>query len=42
MLVRLHTLYGEQTELICRRVDTGSQVSSKTQARVWKALTEAV
>ena len=42
MLVRLHTLYGEQTELICRRVDTASRIPTKTQARVWDALTEAL
>jgi hypothetical protein len=42
MLVRLHTLYGEQTELICRRVDTGSRIPTKTQARVWDALAEAL
>jgi hypothetical protein len=42
MLVRLHTLYGEQTELVCRRVDTASQIPTKTQARIWDALAEAI
>ena len=42
MLVQLQTLYGEQTELVCRRVDLRSKVPAAVQERVWQVLSEAL
>ena len=37
MLVYLQTMYGEQTELVCRRLDQRLKFSAETQARLWDA-----
>ena len=42
MLVRLQTLYGEQTEIVCRRIDPRSKVPPATQERVWQVLSQAL
>ena len=42
MLVQLQTMYGEQTELVSRRVDPRSKFSPETQARLWDAFSTAL
>ena len=42
MLVQLQTMYGEQTELVCRRFDPRSKVPPATQERVWQVLAQAL
>ena len=42
MLMGLHTMYGEQTAIVSKRVDAGSKISPETQARVWEALSTAI
>ena len=42
MLMGLHTMYGEQTAIVSKRVDAGSKISPETQARVWEALSAAI
>ncbi|HEX9270325.1 MAG TPA: pentapeptide repeat-containing protein [Candidatus Limnocylindria bacterium] len=42
MLVRLQTLYGEQTELVCRRFDPRAKIPAEAQARVWEVFAAAL
>lgn len=42
MLVQLHTLYGEQTDVVAKRRDPQSSIPTGAQTRVWEALEAAL